>query len=120
MRKTLSHISILCVLTLTAISCSKSNPILKVNSDLFADAVNKFAERSIGNSGIYDCGYYYLGKNGDPDSLNESLCAKDLFKLAKYLNEQPEFKGITEEDLKKKETWKYYFNSKKSNSHHKG
>lgn len=111
-------------LLLTA--CNK-NPILQVDPNIFAKAVDTYCSGSTGwdyKPAMHECaGFYYdpakaskfmsaLSAQEELKKLTEKECPQEFKRLAEYLNKDPKFSGVTAENLASQEVWRLYFNGK--------
>lgn len=107
-------------LLLTA--CDK-NPILKVDSNVFAKTVDVYCKAPTGwnyRPTMHICISYYYDQDDAKKMLpaaeikrfTEQECPKEFKGLVGYLNKDPKFAGIKVEDLASKSVWTKYFNAK--------
>lgn len=124
MKKYLVILILFCSALIIILS-QKGNPILRKDPDAFADQVNAFEARDMGNKFINTCANFYaypekiqksvFDSQNFEDELKQS-CGKDMQHLATYLNRSPDFQHVTAIDLQQQTTWLHYFKSKKAHS----
>jgi hypothetical protein len=115
--KAVVQISSIFVLAACLSACFRSNPILKVDPNVFATDVNGFAFMDMGEVNLSSCAIFYINQNKSDSSLRPMLATECPKYFARFLGRitalpfDQKYKGATLKDLTSKETWEHYAKS---------